>query len=144
MKIPEESASTCSGPRTPAVTGAAKSRWRLNPRCPAGPGAWGWPVDAAASGGVAASGAEGAWARLQDLSPRELRSSGVDAATSDGVAASGAEGVWAGLRDLSPPRAKEQCCQRERPSRRHEPRKSGTRKAGRDPIQRRLPHQNQA
>ncbi|KAJ1134461.1 hypothetical protein NDU88_000913 [Pleurodeles waltl] len=59
----------------PAATGAADSKWRLNPQRPAGPGAWGWPVDAAASDELTASSAESTWARLRDLDPRELRSS---------------------------------------------------------------------
>ncbi|KAJ1152805.1 hypothetical protein NDU88_005580 [Pleurodeles waltl] len=58
-----------SGPRTPIATRAAKSRWRLNLRCPAGPGAWCWPVDAAAPSEVVAGDAEGAWAGLPGLSP---------------------------------------------------------------------------
>ncbi|KAJ1107467.1 hypothetical protein NDU88_004857 [Pleurodeles waltl] len=74
-EIPLESALAHSKPRTPTATGAAKSKWRLNSQRPAGPGAWGWPVDAVASDGVAASNAESTWARLRDLDPRELRSS---------------------------------------------------------------------
>ncbi|KAJ1141746.1 hypothetical protein NDU88_008074 [Pleurodeles waltl] len=51
----------------PGATGAADSKWRLNLRRPAGPGAGGSPVDAAAPEERAAGSAGSTWARFRDL-----------------------------------------------------------------------------